>query len=73
MTATTADYSEVEIERDTKGRNMQGQVAENRSISLGSETQLDSWLVETKPGLLLCSGANTRPGQRHLGGRVRKR
>ncbi|MCZ0952901.1 MAG: TonB-dependent receptor [Rhodospirillaceae bacterium] len=50
VTATTADYSEVEIERDTKGRNMQGQVAENRSISLGSETQLDSWLVETNLG-----------------------
>ena len=50
LTATTANYSEVEIERDTKGRDMQGQIAENRSISLGSETQLDSWLVETNLG-----------------------
>ena len=50
VTASSADYSEVEIERDTKGRNMRGQIAENRSISLGSETQLESWLVETNLG-----------------------
>ena len=50
VTSTTADYSEVEIERDTKGRNMRGQIAENMSVSLGSETQLDSWLVETNLG-----------------------
>ena len=50
ITATTADYTEVEIERDTKGRSFQGQIAENLSISLGSETQLESWLVETNLG-----------------------
>ena len=50
ITATSADYTEVEIERDTKGRSFQGQIAENLSISLGSETQLESWLVETNLG-----------------------
>ena len=50
VTATSADYSEVEVERDTKGRNQRGQVAENLSISLGSETQLDNWLVESRLG-----------------------
>lgn len=50
VTATTADYSEVEIERDTKGRNVRGQIAENLSISLGSETQLDTWLIEANFG-----------------------
>ena len=50
VTASSADYSEVEIERDTKGRFMQGQIAESLSISLGSETQLDTWLVETQIG-----------------------
>ena len=50
VTASSADYSEVEIERDTKGRDQQGQIAENLSISLGSETQLDTWLIETRLG-----------------------
>ena len=50
VTATTADYSEVEIERDTKGRNRIGQIAENLSIALGSETQFDTWLLETQFG-----------------------
>ena len=50
ITETSADYTEVEIERDTKGRSFQGQIAENLSISLGSETQLESWLVETNLG-----------------------
>ena len=50
VTSTTADYYAVEIERDTKGRDMRGQTAENMSISLGSETQLESWLVETNLG-----------------------
>ena len=43
-------YSEVEIERDTKGRDMRGQVAENLSISFGSDTQLDAWQIETNVG-----------------------
>ena len=47
---SSADYSLVEIERDTKGRNMRGQVAETLSISLGSETQRDDWLIETRLG-----------------------
>lgn len=50
ITATSADYSEVEIERDTKGRFMKGQIAESLSIALGSETQLDDWLIETRLG-----------------------
>ena len=50
VTASSADYSEVEIERDTKGRDQRGQIAENLSISLGSETQLDTWLIETRLG-----------------------
>ena len=50
LTATRADYSEVEVERDTKGRDMRGQVAENLSISFGSDTQLDAWQVETNVG-----------------------
>lgn len=50
VTDTRADYSEVEIERSTKGRRIKGQVAETLSISLGSETQLDDWLVETQLG-----------------------
>ncbi len=50
VTATSADYSEVEIERDTKGRFITGQIAENLSIALGSETQLDDWLIETQIG-----------------------
>ena len=50
VTATTADYDTVEVERDTKGRTLQGQIAENLSISLGSETQFDTWLVETNFG-----------------------
>jgi TonB-dependent receptor len=50
VTASSADYYEVEIERDTKGRRFQGQIAETLSISLGSETQLDEWLIETQIG-----------------------
>lgn len=50
VTASSADYSLVEIERDTKGRFIQGQTAENLSIALGSETQLDNWLIETQVG-----------------------
>ena len=50
VTATSADYDTVEIERDTKGRNIRGQIAENLSISLGSDTQLDTWLIETNLG-----------------------
>lgn len=50
VTDSSADYSEVEIERDTKGRNRRGQIAETLSISVGSETQLDTWLVETQFG-----------------------
>jgi len=50
VTATHADYNTVEIERDTKGRTLTGQIAENLLISLGSETQGDSWLIETNFG-----------------------
>jgi len=50
VTDTSADFSLVEIERDTKGRDRRGQIAETLSISLGSETQLDTWLVETQLG-----------------------
>tara|TARA_R110002096_G_scaffold6206_10_gene28611 strand:+ start:23668 stop:26472 length:2805 start_codon:yes stop_codon:yes gene_type:complete len=50
VTATSADYSEVEIERTTKGRRITGQTAENLSILLGSESQFDDWLVETRVG-----------------------
>lgn len=50
VTARTAEFSEVEIERDTKGRDRKGQIAETLSISMGSETQLDTWLVETQFG-----------------------
>ena len=50
VTASSADYSEVEIERDTKGRRFIGQIAESLSISLGSETQRDDWLIETRCG-----------------------
>lgn len=53
VTDTRADYSEVEIERTTKGRNLRGQVAQNLSISLGSESQFDTWLVETRLGYSL--------------------
>ena len=51
VTDSSADYSEVEVERDTKGRFVgPGQIAENLSISLGSESQLENWLVETRLG-----------------------
>ena len=50
LTATRMSYSEVEIERDTKGRDMRGQIAENTSISFGSDTQLDAWQIETNVG-----------------------
>lgn len=51
VTDSLADYSEVEVERDTKGRfTGDGQTAENLSIALGSETQLDSWLIEARLG-----------------------
>ena len=49
-TDTMTSYNVVEIERDTKGRSFKGQIAENLSIALGSETQLDEWLVETRLG-----------------------
>ncbi len=50
VSATNADYDELEIERSTKGRTRIGQIAENLSISAGSETQLDDWLISTKIG-----------------------
>jgi TonB-dependent receptor len=50
VTASSADYSEVEIERATKGRNIKGQTAENLAIAFGSATQLDQWLIETTVG-----------------------
>ena len=50
VTASSADYATVEVERDTKGRNIRGQVAETLSISFGSETQLDAWLIEANLG-----------------------
>ena len=50
LTPTRMSFSEVEIERDTKGRDMRGQVAENLSISFGSDTQLDNWQLETNFG-----------------------
>ena len=50
LTPTRMSYSEVEIERDTKGRDMRGQVAENLSISFGSDTQLEAWQIETNVG-----------------------
>ncbi|MGI9233289.1 MAG: TonB-dependent receptor [Woeseiaceae bacterium] len=50
VTDTSADFSLVGIERDTKGRDRRGQIAETLSISLGSETQLDTWLIETQFG-----------------------
>ena len=50
LTPTRMSFSEVEIERDTKGRDMRGQVAENLSISFGSDTQLDAWQIETNVG-----------------------
>ena len=50
VTDSFAEYSEVEIERDTKGRDKRGQIAENLSISLGSSTQLDTWLIEANLG-----------------------
>jgi TonB-dependent receptor len=50
VTDTMASYNLVEVERDTKGRNRRGQVAENLSIALGSETQRDDWLIETQFG-----------------------
>ena len=50
LTPTRMSYSEVEIERDTKGRDMRGQIAENLSISFGSDTQLDAWQIETNVG-----------------------
>ena len=49
-TDTMTSYNLVEIERDTKGRSFTGQIAENLSIALGSETQLDEWLIETRFG-----------------------
>ncbi len=49
-TDTMTSYNLVEIERDTKGRAFKGQIAENLSIALGSETQLDEWLIEARFG-----------------------
>ncbi len=50
VTESSADYSEAEIERTTKGRFIRGQIAESLSVALGSETQTDTWLVETQFG-----------------------
>ncbi|MDE0368003.1 MAG: TonB-dependent receptor [Gammaproteobacteria bacterium] len=50
LTPDRMEFSEVEIERDTKGRDMRGQIAENLSISFGSDTQLDTWQIETNFG-----------------------
>jgi TonB-dependent receptor len=52
VTDSSADYNEVEIERSTKGREIDSlaQTADTLSISLGSETQLDDWLIETQFG-----------------------
>lgn len=50
ISATSAAYTEAEIERDTKGRDIRGQVAENLSLSLGSDTQLEEWLIEANVG-----------------------
>lgn len=50
VTASSADYSEVEIERGTKGRNIKGQTAENLAIAFGSSTQSDHWLFESTVG-----------------------
>ncbi len=47
VTNASADYYEAEVERDTKDRE---QSAENTSISFGSETQLDTWLIEANFG-----------------------
>lgn len=61
VTASSADYSEVEIERDTKGRFLRGQIAESLTIALGSETQLDDWLIETRLGF--SNGRERTPDQ----------
>jgi TonB-dependent receptor len=47
VTASNADYAIAEVARDTKDRE---QSAENLSISLGSDTQYDTWLIETNFG-----------------------
>ena len=47
LTDTFAEYEEAELERDTKDRD---QIAENLSISFGSETQLNAWVVNTNFG-----------------------
>ena len=47
VTSTSAAYSEAELERDTKDRD---QIAENLSISFGSDTQLSEWRIETNFG-----------------------
>ncbi|HNP34771.1 MAG TPA: TonB-dependent receptor [Woeseiaceae bacterium] len=44
---TSADYGEAELERTTKDRD---QSADNLSISLGSETQLENWLIAANVG-----------------------
>jgi TonB-dependent receptor len=63
VTDSSADYSEVEIERTTKGREIDSlaQSADTLSISLGSETQLDDWLIETQFGY--SSSHEETPGQ----------
>jgi TonB-dependent receptor len=43
VTADRASYYEAEVERDTKDRS---QTAENSSISFGSATQTENWLIE---------------------------
>jgi TonB-dependent receptor len=47
VTDTSADYEEAELERHTKDRE---QTATNTSISFGSETQTDNWLIEANLG-----------------------
>ncbi len=47
VTATSADYSTVEVERDTKDRD---QSAKNMSLSFGSDTQLTNWNISTNLG-----------------------
>ena len=47
VTDASADYEEVEVERDTKDRD---QTAQNTSISFGSETQTDNWLISANLG-----------------------
>lgn len=47
ISSTNADYYEAELEHSTKNRD---QTAENLSVSFGSETQLEDWLIEGNLG-----------------------